>query len=70
MPIYVTCMLTMLAHILSRLQTQHVAPPPQARSSPAHWYLAPDNVPREYDPRHPVTVAVTNFITAFILYSE
>lgn len=37
---------------------------------PNHWYLAPDVVPREYDPSGPVVVAVTNFITAFILYSE
>lgn len=37
---------------------------------PAHWYLAPDQVPKEYDPSNPVVVGVTNFITAFILYSE
>jgi hypothetical protein len=36
----------------------------------AHWYLKPDQAPREYDPSQPVVVAVTNFITAFILYSE
>ena len=37
---------------------------------PAHWYLDPHHVPREYDPSKPVLVAVTNFITSFILYSE
>lgn len=37
---------------------------------PSHWYLAPRMVPREYDPSQPVIVAVTNFITSFILYSE
>jgi hypothetical protein len=36
----------------------------------AHWYLEPDAAPREYDPSQPVIVAVTNFITSFILYSE
>lgn len=36
-----------------------------------HWYLGPGpNVPREYDSSKPGIVAVTNFITAFILYGE
>jgi len=37
---------------------------------PSHWYLAPHFVPQEYDPAKPVVVAITNFITSFILYSE
>jgi hypothetical protein len=48
-------------------------PPPlhtQANASPSHWYLKPDNVPEEYNPTQPVVVGVTQFITAFILYSE
>ncbi|GBF89503.1 phospholipid-transporting ATPase [Raphidocelis subcapitata] len=40
-----------------------------AAKSEKHWYLATWGVPSEYDPAHPVVVAVTNFITAFILYS-
>ena len=36
---------------------------------PSHWYLAPETVPRQYDPSEPVVVAVTNFVTSFILYS-
>jgi hypothetical protein len=36
---------------------------------PHHWYLAPDRVPQEYDPQQPIVVAITNFITSFILYS-
>lgn len=37
---------------------------------PLHWYLAPDRVPREYDGSRPGIVAVTNFITSFILYGK
>jgi hypothetical protein len=42
-----------------------------ARYMPDHWYLGGDNfLPREYDGTKPGVVAVTNFITAFILYGE
>jgi hypothetical protein len=43
--------------------------PTQTKVMPSHWYLAPDAVPREYDPSEPVVVAITNFVTSFILYS-
>eukprot|EP00879_Flechtneria_rotunda_P033337 GHRR01036912.1.p1 GENE.GHRR01036912.1~~GHRR01036912.1.p1 ORF type:complete len:304 (+),score=63.47 GHRR01036912.1:331-1242(+) len=39
-----------------------------ANYMPQHWYLAPNEAPREYDSAQPGIVAVTNFITAFILY--
>ncbi|KAF6253363.1 hypothetical protein COO60DRAFT_1547131 [Scenedesmus sp. NREL 46B-D3] len=40
-----------------------------ARYMPDHWYLGGnDSLPREYDGSRPGVVAVTNFITAFILY--
>eukprot|EP00878_Enallax_costatus_P006567 GHUV01006885.1.p1 GENE.GHUV01006885.1~~GHUV01006885.1.p1 ORF type:complete len:874 (+),score=262.00 GHUV01006885.1:436-3057(+) len=46
-----------------------------AKYMPQHWYLAPEAwrgnpqaVPREYDGSQPGVVAVTNFITSFILY--
>ncbi|WIA12055.1 hypothetical protein OEZ85_012134 [Tetradesmus obliquus] len=40
-----------------------------ARYMPDHWYLGGDStLPREYDGSKPGVVAVTNFITAFILY--
>lgn len=38
------------------------------RVMPQHWYLAPFEVPTEYESDQPVVVAVTNFITSFILY--
>jgi hypothetical protein len=42
-----------------------------ARYMPDHWYLGGDlSLPREYDGSKPGVVAVTNFITAFILYGE
>jgi len=41
-----------------------------ARHMPDHWYLQPDNVPKEYNGSKPGIVAVTNFITSFILYGE
>jgi hypothetical protein len=42
-----------------------------ARYMPDHWYLGSDSVlPREYDGSNPGVVAVTNFITAFILYGK
>lgn len=53
-----------------------------AKYMPLHWYLAPeylspefyepggDGIPKEYDGSQPGIVAVTNFITSFILYGE
>ena len=59
---------------ISSLASSHLKPPlplhiPQAKVSPAHWYLLPTDAPREYDASQPGAVAATNFVTAFILYS-